>query len=196
VRNAFVGAGLLCLLPSAGFAQYPPPPNELAVALGVLRDQSLSQTDMAVVGALSWDWDEKWRAAFVVEGELGATSEAAPCRVRSADLPENCYDAAVFVGLRFRPVPHVSRGISPFVNVLLGPYWKGSGLEDQEFISRHFALETGLGAEVRWPNSIQGLRVSFDYRRVFVRNAPRNQIRLMCAYVIGPRRFKPLPGTP
>jgi hypothetical protein len=191
VRNAFIGVGLLCLLPSAAFAQYPPPPNELSLALGALRDQSLSQTDLAVVGALSWDWDEMWRAAFVIEGELGATSEAEPCRVRSGDSPENCYDGQVLAGLRFRRVPHVSSGIRPFLNILLGTYWKGSGRDDQEFISSHFAVQTGLGAEMRWPNSIQGLRVSLDYRRVFAGNGARNQIRLICAYVIGPRRFKP-----
>lgn len=33
MRNAVIGAGLLSVLPSAVFAQYPPPPNELS-ALG------------------------------------------------------------------------------------------------------------------------------------------------------------------
>jgi hypothetical protein len=146
--------------------------------------------DSAVVGALSWDWDKMWRAAFVIEGELGATSEAAPCRGVSGDLPENCYDGSVLAGLRFRRVPHASPGIRPFVNVMMGRYWKGSGLDDEEFISSHFAIQAGLGAEMRFPNSIQGVRVSLDYRRVFAGNGSRNQIRLLGAYVIGPRRFK------
>lgn len=194
MRTAIIGAVLLCVFPPAAVAQYPPPPNELSLALGVLRDQTLSQSDLAVAGALSWDWDELWRAAFVVEGELGATSEADPCRQRSGDLPENCWDATVLAGLRFRRVPHLSAGIVPFVSVLLGAYWKGSGQEDQEFVSSHFAVQTGAGAEMRWSNSIQGLRVSLDYRRVFASPGGRNQIRLLCAYVIGPRRFKPPPA--
>jgi hypothetical protein len=193
VRKAFIAASLVSLLPSAALAQYLPP-NELSVALGVLRDQSLSQSDPAGVVALSWDWDEMWRAAFIVEGELGATSAAEPCRERSADPPENCYDAMVLAGLRFRRVPHVSSGIRPFVSVLLGQYWKGSGQEDREFISSHLAVQTGVGAEMRWPNSIQGLRVSLDYRHVLAVRSGRNQIRLMFGYVIGPRRFKLPPG--
>jgi hypothetical protein len=194
VRNAIIGAVLLCVFPTAAVAQYAWPPNELSVALGVLRDQSLSQSDLAVAGALSWDWDELWRAAFVVEGEFNATSEAEPCRQPSGDLPENCWDAAALAGLRFRRVPHVSAGVTPFVNVLLGAYWKGSGEEDEEFVSSHFALQAGAGAEMRWSNSIQGIRVSLDYRRVFASHGGRNQIRLICAYVIGPRRFKPPPA--
>jgi hypothetical protein len=55
VRNALIGAVLLCVSPPATVAQYAWPPNELSVALGVLRDQSLSQSDLAVAGALSWE---------------------------------------------------------------------------------------------------------------------------------------------
>lgn len=51
-------------------------------------------------------------------------------------------------------------------------------------------MQAGGGLEIRWPRSIQGVRVSVDYRHVFAGSRDRNQVRFLCAYVIGPRRFK------
>jgi hypothetical protein len=142
-----------------------------------------------VVGGLSWDYDEKWRAVFIIEGEVGPTSEVESCRGPVSETSDNCVDAAVLGGLRFRPTPHATGGRRPFADVLLGSYWKGSGVDDHEFNSRHFAIEVGTGLEIRWANSIQGVRIAVHVRRVLAGDRDRTQFRLMCAYVIGPRRF-------
>ena len=190
VRAALFAATALCLLPSTSVAQYPPLlPNELSVGLGVLRDQSPLQLSPEFVGAFAFDYDEKWRAAWVLEAAAGPTSEAGPCRQSPSDFPDNCVDAAVLGGLRFRPTPHAASGAGYFVNVLVGQYWKGSGTRDHEFTSSHFATQVGGGVEFRWPDSIQGVRVSVDYRHVFAGDRDRSQFRLLGAYVIGPRRF-------
>jgi hypothetical protein len=193
VRGAVFPAIALYISPSTVFAQFVPP-SEVSFGVGVLRDQSPSQWSPAAVGAVSWDWDENWRAAFVVEGEIAALSEAQPCRLSPDDPPANCSDAALLSGLRFRPTPRSWSGVSYFGSVLLGGYWKGSGIDDdQEYISTHFAMQFGGGVEFRWPNSIQGVRVSVDYRHVFAGDRDRNQFRFLGAYVIGPRRFKARP---
>jgi hypothetical protein len=80
--------------------------------------------------------------------------------------------------------------VSYFGSVLLGEYWKGSGTnDDQQYSSSHFAMQVGGGVEIRWPGSIQGVRVSVDYRHVFAGDRDRDQVRFLAAYVIGPRRF-------
>jgi hypothetical protein len=188
----WLSATALCLLPSAAVAQMVPPvPFEASVGLGPLFDHSPSQSSPAIVGGLSWDYDKNWWGVLVVEGEIGAISEAQPCRGPAADTPDSCLDAAVLGGFRVRRVPHVVSGARPFVHVLFGEYWKGSGLDDpdHEFASSHFAMQLGGGMEIRWPGSFQGVRVSVDVRRVFAGDHDRNQVRLLCAYVIGPRRF-------
>jgi hypothetical protein len=142
------------------------------------------------MGAISWDWYERDWAVLVVEGEIAALSEAEPCQQSPDDLPDNCIDASVAGGLRFRPTPRSWSGVSYFGSVLLGQYWKGSGTNDDlEYSSSHFAMQVGGGAEFRWPGSIQGVRVSVDYRHVFAGDRGEGQLRLLGAYVIGPRRF-------
>jgi hypothetical protein len=192
-RIALVALSLFWLLPSVVVAQYAAPPNELSIGIGSVRDQSPSQWSSAAVAALSWDWDENWRAAFVIEGEIGATSDVERCQGFSQDPPSTCYDAALLFGLRFRPTPHTSSGFSPFVSVSLGEYWKGSGAdedsEESEYSSDHFVMQGGVGLEIRFPGSIQGVRALVDYRHVFAGDTSRNQLRLLCSYVIGPRRF-------
>jgi hypothetical protein len=191
---ASLAATLLWLWPSTVFAQEYPIPFEAAVGLGVLNDHSLSQWAPTLVGAFSWDYDENWWAVPVLEGEVAATGEAEPCQRSSSDASANCVDAAVLGGLRFRQTPHASSGVRPFAHVLLGNYWIGSGTDEQEFISDHFATQVGGGVEVRWAESIQGVRMSVEFRRVFAGARDRNQIRFLCAYVIGPRRFTRRPG--
>lgn len=192
LRIALVALSLFWLWPSAVRAQFVPP-NELSVGLASVRDQSPSQWSSAGVVALSWDWNENWRGAFVIEGEVGATSDVERCQGSSSNVPSTCYDAALLFGLRFRPVPHASSGLSPFVSVALGEYWKGSGADehsdDPEYSSDHFVMQGGVGLEMRFPGSIQGVRALVDYRHVFAGDSSRNQFRLTCSYVIGPHRF-------
>jgi hypothetical protein len=157
-----------------------PIPVEASVGLGVL-----SRAAATIVGAVSWDYDETWWGVFVLEGEFNAPSEPEPCQ--ASDAPDSCVDAAVLGGLRFRRAPHASSGTKPFASILLGTYWKGSGAADRDFVSDHFAVQIGGGVEIRWPRSIQGVRLSLDYRRIFERDGDANQLR--GSYVIGPRRF-------
>ena len=180
-RFLLLTAGLISV-PSAVFAQAYPIPFEASVGLG-----ALSRGGAAAVGALSWDYDKGWWAVPVLEGELNTRSEAEGCQ--TSDAPDTCADAAVLGGLRFRRPPHASSGVKPFGSILLGSYWKGSGATDRDFASNHLAVQVGGGLEIRWPKSIQGVRVSVDYRRVFAAGGPRNQLRFLGAYVIGPRRF-------
>jgi hypothetical protein len=141
------------------------------------------------VAGVSWDYDKYWWAVPIVEGELGPTSEAEPCRRSSGKVPDTCVDAAVLFGIRLRPTPHAFSGVRPFANILLGEYWKGSGRDDEEFVSSHFAMQVGGGIELRWPRSFHGMRVSADVRHVFAGNRDRTQLRFVRTYVIGPRRF-------
>ena len=182
---------LLCLSGSPAFGQYAIP-TEFSAGLGLLRDQTLSQWSPSVVGTVAWDYSERWLTTFVIEGEVGALSEAGLCQQTPDDPPDNCMDGAVLAGLRFRRAPHASSGIRPFGTALVGGYWKGSAIEEHEYLSSHLALQLGGGLEFRWAGSIQGARVSLDYRHVFA-DDERNQFRLLCAYVIGPRRFRGLP---
>jgi hypothetical protein len=190
MRAASVFVALSWLSPVNVFAQAWPIPLEGSAGIGVVGERSPSQVSPTFVGALAWDYDENWLAVFVLEGELGTISEVEPCQPWAADGPDNCYDADVLLGLRFRQTPNASSGMRPFAHALAGEYWKGSGRsDDQWFSSHHFTLQLGGGVEVRWPGSIQGVRVSLDYRRVFAGDQTRNQLRVLGAYVIGPRRF-------
>jgi hypothetical protein len=73
---------------------------------------------------------------------------------------------------------------------MLGAYWKGSGVEEPEYISDHFAMQFGGGVEFRWPGSIQGIRLMADWRYVFAGESDRNQMRVLAMYVVGPRRYR------
>jgi len=192
----------LLLTPEAvvaqGYAANYPVPTELAVGVGVMRDHALRPGNDVLYGGVSFDYDENWWMAGVVEGEYLGGSEAAACR-SSSDTPDYCFDAAVLGGLRFRPRPHNLSGFRPFATLLLGSYWQGSGKnhtdddDDQEFVSQHVAMQVGSGLEFRWPGSFQGIRMSVDFRRVFMGQRDRNQWRVLGIYVVGPRRFKRQP---
>jgi hypothetical protein len=190
MRTASIFATLFWLVPSNVLAQVYPIPVEGSAGIGVVGERSPSQVSPTFVGALAWDYDEKWPAVLVVEGELGPISEVGPCQPWTSNIPDNCYDAHLLVGLRFRQTPHASSGVTRFAHALFGEYWNGSGTsDDQWFSSSHFAVQVGGGVEIRWPGSIQGVRISVDYRHVFAGDRARNQFRVLGAYVIGPRRF-------
>ena len=147
---------------------------------------SPSRGEATLVGALSWDYEENEWAVLAMEGEYNGSHESNLCQATNASA--SCHDAVFLAGLRFRRVPHVSSGAKPFASILLGKYWRASGATDREFMSDHFAAQLGGGIELRWPESIQGVRLSVDYRRVFG-SSGENQLRFLGAYVIGPRRF-------
>jgi len=197
-RSACLTAMAVWLVPAAvlgqGMPMYPIP-IEASVGVGLVRDQSPGQSSPALVGALSWDYSEKWWAVLVLEGELGPTSDVGVCQSPSVDSLDNCTDAALFGGVRLRPTPDDRSGLRPFASVLVGSYWKGSDTNDQSFASSHPAMQVGGGVEVRWPNSIQGVRLSVDYRHVFAGERSRNQLRFLASYVIGPRRFTRPPAV-
>ena len=181
---------IVCLLPTPVLGQMYPIPTELSVGLGGVWDRQPSQTFPTFVGALVWDYDETWWATPVIEGELGSNTDAAPCQPPNESDADTCLDAAVLGGLRFRRRPADTSGVRPFASAMLGSYWKGSGVEEPEFISNHFAMQFGGGVEFRWPGSIQGIRVMADWRYVFAGHLDRNQMRVLGLYVVGPRRFR------
>jgi hypothetical protein len=194
----------LVLLSTSALAQsYMPLPNQLSVGVGVVADRQPRQQASAVMLSMAFydDGSDRWphRLGFVWEGELGAKSDADPCQERGAKFadPPNCDDAAVLLGIRFYPLRRSARRVLPFVDVLLGSYWQGSGAEDSAYRSQHFTVQTGGGIDLRRSGSVHGLRLSVDYRRVVAASADRNQIRFVTAYVIGPPdRSLPPPPLP
>lgn len=186
--RSFTAMMMMSLLPQTALAQYPIP-FEASVGFGVVKDLSPSQWSPAFIGTLSWDYDKNWWAVPILEAGIGPISDVGACPTPSGESSPNCLDAAVLGGLRFRPTPNIASGVRPFATVLLGTYWKGSSRDDPEYLSDHFAIQAGGGVEIRWAESIQGLRVSLDYRRVSASDRNRNQIQFACSYVIGPRRF-------
>jgi hypothetical protein len=182
-------AAALCLAPSIALAQAYPLPLEAAVGIGASRDPRLYEWPLTLHGGIAWDYDEDWPGVPVVEGEFSVGSEAPPCQGPVEETPDTCVDAALLAGWRFRRRPHTSSGIRPFAQFLIGRYWKGSGLDEPEYASSHFALQAGGGIELRWANSIQGARVSLDVRHAFAGDRDVTQVRLGLWYVIGPRRF-------
>lgn len=187
---------LLAFSSPRAFAQgYFPVPNQLSLGVGVV-----SEEQRAAVGTASFAFVDSgtdywpYRLGLVWEGEIGATSDTPRCLAPSegsAD-PPNCEDAAFSMGLRFHFLRRGTRRVLPFTNLLLGSYWKGSGIEDRDFLSQHFTLQGGGGIDLRRTGSAHGLRLSVDYRRVFATNANRNQLRFVTSYVLGP----PGPRTP
>jgi hypothetical protein len=199
---------LVFFVSTPAFAQgYIPLPNQLSLGTGFVRDRqpqrSASTFVLSFAFADSGEGTDYWpyRLGLVWEGELGARSDVEHCQARSVssgDSP-NCDDAAMLVGLRFDVVRRAAHRVLPFVNLLLGSYWKGSGVEDREFRSEHFTFQGGGGVDLRRRESAHGLRLSLDYRRVVATNANRNQLRFLTAYVLGPsgaRASTPRPRAP
>ena len=187
---------LLAFTSPRAFAQgYFPVPNQLSLGVGVVSEERRAPVGTASFAFVDSGTDYwPYRLGLVWEGEIGATSDTPECLAPSdvsAD-PPNCEDAAFSMGVRFHFLRRGARRVLPFTNLLLGSYWKGSGIEGRAFLSQHFTLQGGGGIDLRRTGSAHGLRLSVDYRRVFATNANRNQLRFVTSYVLGP----PGPRTP
>ena len=120
-----------------------------------------------------------------IEVGIGPTSDVALCREEPRPTPNTCHDGYALGGLRFRPLRESDRVLRPFVHLLLGAYWKGTGLEDPDLLPGTFAIQTGGGIDIRSPASIHGIRVSGDYRHVFDGERGRHQLQFVIAYFLG-----------
>jgi hypothetical protein len=127
--------------------------------------------------------DAPWEL-ILLEGDVGPTTAIRACH-ESGGAP-NCLDASLFGGVRYRFRRHPEQRPWPFLNVQLGGYWRGTGLPDVEYEGGRFALQGGGGLEFRWPNTIQGFRVSVDLRYVFGHDL--TQVRVLGLYMLSPRR--------
>jgi hypothetical protein len=193
MREFAAVVALVLFAATPGFAQgYVPVPNQLSLGIGVVRDRQSQQSASTFVFSFAFaeGGPDYWPSRFgiVWEAEIGPRSDLEPCRARgvsSNDSP-NCDDAAVLVGLRFHVVRRATHRVLPFVSLLVGSYWTGSGAEDPDFLSSDFTFQGGGGVDLRRRESAHGLRLSFDYRRVIATNANRNQLRFLTSYVLGP----------
>ena len=190
MRNCAAVVSFIVLTSTPVFAQYPVIPDQFSIGAGVLQDFMPGRT--AGVGTMSLAFadcgsDCYWpsRLGIVVEGELGGRSDATSCRAEGPGDAPNCDDAALLAGPRFHFVHRKGHRVLPFVGLLLGAYWKGSGVETPESLDAQFTLQAGGGIDLRRAGSIHGLRLSADYRHVFA-TPHRNQLRLMTSYVLGP----------
>jgi hypothetical protein len=184
---------MILFSPTPGSAQYFLP-DQLSVGIGVVRDRQPAQSAATATLSLAyvdsgtdyWPYRLGW---ILLEAELGPKSDLGSCQTRDAgpaDSP-NCDDAAVMTGLRFHFFHRKSaRRVLPFVNLLVGSYWKGSAEEDDGFDPGHVALQAGGGIDLRRTGSVHGLRLAVDYRHVFAGDASRNQLRFLAAYTLGP----------
>lgn len=167
-------------------------PTELSLGLGAALDWRPRQSDVAVNFGLarppSLGLDPKrdqWIEPALEIG-LAPTSDEAPCQAEGPlAAPETCADFYVLTGPRFRPLRESLRLWRPFIHLLVGGYWKGTGLKDPETLPATFALQTGGGVDLRRPTSIHGVRFSGDYRRVFANGDGRHQVQLLVSYFVG-----------
>ena len=60
-----------------------------------------------------------------------------------------------------------------------------TGLKEPEMLPGNFALQVGGGIDIRRSQSIHGLRVSADYRRVFAGERGRHQFQFVASYFLG-----------
>jgi hypothetical protein len=184
---------MILFAPTPAFAQYFFG-NQLSVGLGAVTDRQPRQTaitgafSLAVVDGMEGFWP--YRLGWVlIEGELGSRSDLEPCQSPDAGStnPPDCSDAALLSGLRFNVFHRKStRRVFPFVGLLVGGYWKASGLDDPGFDSGHFAIQPGGGIDLRRVGSVHALRLALDYRRVIATSANRNQLRFLISYVFDP----------
>ena len=129
-------------------------PNELAVGAGTLRDHVPREGPGVILLSGSFI-SNAWPLDLLLEGDLEPTTKDAPeCRVDQDTL--NCFDASFMVGPRWRLIRgSPTRRLLPFVNTLLGAYWRGSGATLDSSATGHFAVQLGGGLDVHWPESIQ-----------------------------------------
>ena len=176
------------LCPRAALAQAIP--TELSVGAGAVVDSGQSSADFNV--GLAWVYVRNQWLEPAIELGLGPTSDQAPCRDEGPlARPETCTDGYIVAGVRLRPLKESDRLSRPFVHVLLGGYWTGTGLKDPETLPGTFALQLGGGVDIRRPSSIHGFRLCGDYRRVFNEGHGRHQLQFTVSYFVGWRGAKP-----
>jgi hypothetical protein len=169
-------------------------PDQLSVGIGVVRDGQPQQNSATATFSLAyvdsgsdyWPYRLGW---VMLEAELGPNSDLESCQTGDAAPADShdCDDAALLTGLRFHFFHRKSaRRVLPFVNLLVGSYWKGSAEQDDGFDAGHAAVQAGGGIDLRRTGSVHGLRLAVDYRHVFAGDASRNQLRFMAAYTLGP----------
>ena len=173
------------LLSTPALAQYPFP-TELSVGLGGVIDTDPTQTSGNFNVGLAFVLERDQWVEPAIEFGLGPTSDVGRCQdTGQLARPDTCLDAYVLAGPRFRPLRDSDCLWRPFVHLLMGAYWKGTGLRTPDTLPGNFALQTGGGLDIRRPESIHGLRLAGDYRRVFAREQGRHQLQFVVSYFVG-----------
>lgn len=183
----FTTVWLLILSPTSVAGQVYPIPTELSLGAGGVIDARPGQASADVNLGLAWVYVRNGWIEPALEMGLGPTSDVALCQEPEGPLarPETCMDGYVVGGLRFRPSRDSDLLRRPFLHFLLGEYWKGTGLREPDLLPGNFALQAGGGIDIRRPQSIHGLRVSGDYRRVFAGERGRHQFQFIVSYFLG-----------
>jgi len=202
-RLACVLLAVLFLVPAAplfaqleGFAAILP--TEVSTGLGGVIEWNPGQGSPDFNLGLSRAWVRDQGIEPALEMGLGPWSNEALCQDQDGALAhtDNCLDAYIVFGPRFRPLRKSHRLWRPFVHFLLGAYWTGTGLRESEFLSSNIALQAGGGIDLRRPTSIHGLRLSTDYRRVFAGEQGRHQVQFFVSYFVGWRGAPPGESSP
>jgi hypothetical protein len=167
-------------------------PTELSLGVGGAIDRDPARSTTAVGFGLARPPSlglearrDQWvEPAF--EAGLGGISTAAPCLGEGPIArPETCQDVYAVIGPRLRPLRASDRLWRPFVHVLIGAYWEGTGLKEPATSPSDFAIQSGGGVDLRRPTSIHGLRLSGDYRHVFADERSRHQVQVLVSYFVG-----------
>ena len=180
---------------------YFPIPNQLSLGIGVVDDQQPSHIAPTVLFSFAFadSGNQYWpyRLGLVWEGEVGSTSdESCQADVGSPGGSSNCGAAAFLMGLRVHAFRRQTRRVMPFTSLLLGSYWKGSGVDYRLSRGPSTSRFRGEGViDLRRAGSIHGVRLSVDYRRVFSTNTNGNQLRLVTSYLLGPPEPQPPTGS-
>ena len=163
-------------------------PTEVSVGLGATAEPGGRQTSANFnVGAASIIFRDQWFET-VYEMGFGPVSDEALCQSPdTAARDDACIDFFALMGVRSHLLTKSDRTLRPFIQFLVGGYWKGSGTEEPEWSPRSLALQTGGGIDIRRARSIHGLRVAGDYRHISDHGRPRHQLQLVVSYFVGSR---------
>lgn len=163
-------------------------PTEFSAGLGWVGDLNPKWSTGAVSFGLSRAYVRDQWIEPALELGIGGASDEAVCRDEGPLAPpDTCTDGYVVAGPRLRPLRESDRLWRPFVHALLGAYWRGTGLKEDEYGPPDFTLQTGGGIDLRRPRSIHGLRIAADYRRVFADDGGRHQLQVVVSYFLGAR---------
>jgi hypothetical protein len=198
IACVFAAAFMPLLVSAPALAQYETlvaiMPTELSVGLGGVLDRNPVQSSVGInLGlarppSLGFEARRDQWIEPALEIGLGPTSDEALCqRTDPLAPPDTCVDAYLLIGPRFRPIRASDRPYRPFVQLLIGGYWKGTGLKEPDLNPVNTALQVGGGIDIRRPESIHGLRLSGDYRHVFADGgrSERDQLQLLASYFVG-----------